>query len=85
MQTIIACNFDICSPTQKVYVFKEDKQEMIGEIDTLNAGKLLTEIANQYCANKIHVIGPNDFLNPIIDTITEINFSTNNDIEIEVN
>lgn len=83
----IVCLFDVLDSNANVFRKKDydDVLEPIGTIDVLKAGASLVDIAQTYSANKIHVIGPEDYLSPIIEDIMVLNFKRNNNIEIEVN
>lgn len=83
----IVCLFDVLDSNANVFRKKDhdDVLEPIGTIDVIKAGASLVDIAQTYSANKIHVIGPEDYLSPIIEDIMVLNFKRNNNIEVEVN
>lgn len=83
----IVCLFDVLDSNANVFRKKDhdDVLEPIGTIDVIKAGASLVDIAQTYSANKIHVIGPEDYLSPIVEDIMVLNFKRNNNIEVEVN
>lgn len=83
----IVCLFDALDSNANVFKKNDydDVLEPIGTVDVLKAGASLIDIAQTYSANKIHVLGPEDFLSPIIEDMMVLNFKRNSNIEIEVN
>lgn len=82
----IICIFDILRNEVDVFHKRDDDViEKIGAVPALKAGAPLMDIAQTYSATKIHIYGPEDYLSPIVNDMTVLNFKRNNNIEIEVN
>ena len=70
-----------------VFKIDGDTVEPIGHYDhsnMINAASELMNVAHIYSAKKIILMGAKDLLNPIAENMTQLVYSNNEDIKIEV-
>lgn len=87
MSDEVICNLNLFDAHQKIYIYKNDMYEIIGETNLDSIAEDMLTIGQTHSISKFHIFGNNDYVDKLVEDLKFLNYSkfNNNDIEIEVN
>ena len=83
----VICNLNLFDANQKIYIYKNNMYEIIGETNLNSIAEDMLTIGQEHDISRFHIFGNNDYVDKLVEDLKFLNYSkfNNNEIEIEVN